>query len=185
MPAEMLNIFDRGIFVLDAEGRALIVNGVAERLMKDHNLCHPDGAGALRSSHTRLDQALRQGRDGGVMVARVNLPDIGPVTVWLAPVPAGAEASGADRVAVIMTGDRARVSLDVLARMLEITQAEARVLHNLMAGKSLMECARALDLSYNTVRNQLNSVLSKTGARSQTELLLLIERLLPPIPFVD
>jgi len=150
--------------------------------MQSHHLCHIDGSGTLRSGHARLDEALRGGRDGGLAVARADIADIGPVTVWLAPVPGGAEAGEANRIILIMNGDSATTPPEMLARMLDITQAEARVLHSLMAGKSLMDCARAFDLSYNTVRNQLNSVLSKTGAGSQTELLLLVERLRAPIP---
>jgi len=179
LPAAIFDAFDYGIIVLDKSGQALVVNSKAERLMQAHDLCHIDGSGTLRSSHTRLDEVLRAGRGEGLAVARADLADIGPVTIWVAPLPAGAEA---DRMVLVMTGGRANIAPGVLAQMLGITSAEARVLHQLMGGKSLMECARAFDLSHNTVRNQLNSVLSKTGARSQTELLLLVERLRAPIP---
>jgi len=179
LPAAIFDAFDYGIIVLDKTGQALVVNSKAGRLMQAHDLCHIDGSGTLRSSHTRLDEALRAGRGEGLAVARADLADIGPVTIWVAPLPAGAEA---DRMVLVMTGGRANIAPGVLAQMLGITSAEARVLHQLMGGKSLMECARAFDLSHNTVRNQLNSVLSKTGARSQTELLLLVERLRAPIP---
>ncbi len=179
LPAAIFDTFDYGIIVLDQAGRALVVNTTAERLMQSHDLCHIDGSGTLRSSHTRLDEVLRAGRGEGLGVVRVDISDIGPVTIWLAPSLAGAEA---DRMVLVMTGDRTNIAPGVLAEMLGITSAEARVLHQLMAGQSLMECARAFDVSHNTVRNQLNSVLSKTGARSQTELLLLVERLRAPIP---
>jgi len=182
LPAAIFDAFDYGIIVLDKTGQALVVNSMAARLMQSHDLCHIDGSGTLRSGHARLDEALRGGRDGGLAVARADIADIGPVTIWLARLPAGAEAVEADRMVLIMTGDRANIAPRALAQMLGITAAEARVLHQLMAGQSLMECARAFDLSHNTVRNQLNSALSKTGAGSQTELLLLVERLRAPIP---
>jgi DNA-binding CsgD family transcriptional regulator len=181
LPAAILDAFDYGIIVLDKAGQALVVNNKAGQLMQSHDLCHIDGSGTLRSSHTRLEEALRSGRGEGLAEARADLADIGPVTIWIVPLPAGAEAAEADRMVLIMTGGRAIISPGVLAQMLGITSAEARVLHQLMAGKSLIECAHALDLSRNTVRNHLNSVLSKTGAKSQTELLLLIERLVPQL----
>jgi len=189
MPAGMFRMFNCGMIVLDKAGRAPIINEVAARLMEEHDLCYLDGSGVLRSKHTRLDKALRKNgaakdRDG-VTVARVDVTGMRPIAVWIAPPQADTGESEADRVVLIMTSRRTSPAAHTLAMMLDITPAEARLLHHLIAGNSLMACARMFDVSYNTVRNQLNSVLSKTGAASKTDLMLLVEQLLPPISLAD
>lgn len=189
LPAEMLQMFNCGMIVLDKAGHPVAINEVAARLMEDHDLCYADGSGALRSKHTRLDQALRKSgaaKDGEAMtVARVDVTGMRPIAVWIAPLQVGTGASEADRVVFIMISRRMSTTAQTLAMMLEITPAEARLLHHMIAGESLMECARAFDVSYNTVRNQLNSVTSKTGAGSKAELMLLVEQLLPPMETAD
>ena len=144
-------------------------------------LLYRDGTDVLRSSHTQLDTALRAGES----VVRVESENGQPVTVWVMPLATESSAPGDDvhKSVFIMMGTPPALSVEVLARMLGITQAEARVVHALLAGKSLMDCARETGLALNTVRNQLRSALAKTGVGTQTELLLMIQRVVPPLRF--
>lgn len=55
-----------------------------------------------------------------------------------------------------------------------LTQAECEVTRELLAGKSVNEIADGSSKSVNTIRSQLSSILSKTGARKQSDLVRLI-----------
>ncbi|WP_137681325.1 helix-turn-helix transcriptional regulator [Aurantiacibacter suaedae] len=63
-------------------------------------------------------------------------------------------------------------SVDEIARLLQLTQAEARVTAALFAGSTLKEYAQSRGISEGSARNQLKQVLSKTDARRQSELVL-------------
>ena len=185
VPAHVLDCFGFGIILLGGDGRPTVINAVAATLMGPACL-YNDGTGALRSSHTQLDTAIRAPIRGlGEGVVRVEPESGQPVTVWVRPPgdESRARDTGIDKSIFIMSAASPSLSAEVLARMLGITQAEARVVHALLAGKSLMDCARETSLALNTVRNQLRSVLAKTGAGTQTELLLMIQRLVPPLHF--
>ncbi|WP_125133639.1 alpha/beta fold hydrolase [Falsiruegeria mediterranea] len=55
-----------------------------------------------------------------------------------------------------------------------LSRAEVEVVRNLMAGRSLREMAALSDRSEHTVRNQAKSVLAKTGAPGQVDLIRLV-----------
>ena len=181
----MLDCFGFGVILLDVLGRASVINAAAASLMGPSCL-YSDGTGVLRSSHTQLDAVLRTPAHGsGESVVRVESQSDQPVTVWVMPAASenSAPKDGVHKSVFIMPGTPPALSVEVLASMLWITQAEARVVQALLAGKSLMECARETGLAHNTVRNQLRSVLAKTGVGTQTELLLMTQRLVPPLRF--
>lgn len=56
---------------------------------------------------------------------------------------------------------------------LRLSQAEARVLSELICGHSVIECAAILDLSVATVRKHLAATLKKTCCSRQSELMRL------------
>jgi DNA-binding CsgD family transcriptional regulator len=55
-----------------------------------------------------------------------------------------------------------------------LTMAEARLARVLVAGHTLDDYAASVDVSHNTARNQLASILAKTGAKRQAELVATI-----------
>lgn len=63
-----------------------------------------------------------------------------------------------------------------LARLMGVTQAEAEISLALADGLTAEEIADRRGVSLHTVRNQIKSALSKTGARRQVELVREIER---------
>lgn len=72
---------------------------------------------------------------------------------------------------------RARPDLDALGRRYQLTAAELRLIDALLDTGSLRKAARRVCRSYNTLRVQLRSILKKTGARSQVDLM---SRILAP-----
>ncbi len=59
----------------------------------------------------------------------------------------------------------------LMAHAFELTNAEASVLMGFLDGQSLQNLAAARGTSYATVRTQFQTVMTKTGARSQAELM--------------
>ena len=68
-------------------------------------------------------------------------------------------------------------SAEKIALVFGVTPAEARLVAALSEGRTLMDAVHRLGISYNTGRAQLRSVLSKTGIRRQSELMLHTARL--------
>jgi DNA-binding CsgD family transcriptional regulator len=84
-----------------------------------------------------------------------------------------AAASPLSDVWTIVVADPARVTaehLRAIARLYALTPAETRLAEQLMLGATPEEAAGAMRLSVCTVRSQLSSLLRKTGARRQAEL---------------
>lgn len=68
-------------------------------------------------------------------------------------------------------GERPRA--EDLRLLFDLTAAEARVLQEMCAGRSVQECAEALSCSVHTVRTHLAHILQKTCTRRQSELIQL------------
>ncbi|WP_420412961.1 helix-turn-helix transcriptional regulator [Roseibium sp.] len=81
-------------------------------------------------------------------------------------------------VTIFDPADTPRPSSEVLRMAFGITEGESRLVQELMYGGSLRETASRLGISYHTARNQLASATSKTGTRSQTEIVRLASQLL-------
>lgn len=64
--------------------------------------------------------------------------------------------------------------LDLFAHGYGLTPSETRVLNGLIAGKKVKELAAEAGRSRETIRSQLKSLLLKTGARGQSDLLRLV-----------
>ncbi len=63
---------------------------------------------------------------------------------------------------------------DLMRSLFDLTPAEARVAHGLLAGESLDDIATGGGVSRNTVRTQLRAVMAKTGCTRQAEVVALL-----------
>jgi len=70
-------------------------------------------------------------------------------------------------------------SFELLRSHFGLTPAEAKLTLRLVAGDKLQSAAVKLDICYETARGHLKNIFSKTGARRQTELVVLIMTALP------
>jgi DNA-binding CsgD family transcriptional regulator len=64
-----------------------------------------------------------------------------------------------------------------LGRLFDLTRAEQHLLCQLAEGDGLRDAAAHLHVSIHTARNQLKSILRKTGRHTQTQLLTLVTRM--------
>jgi DNA-binding CsgD family transcriptional regulator len=67
-------------------------------------------------------------------------------------------------------------SIEMIARDLGISGREAHIAALLGSGLDIQGIARRLRISTHTVRTHLKTIFSKTGVRSQSELILRIRR---------
>lgn len=162
--------FDRspiGRMVVSRDARVTYSNGAARALLgRGGPLQVRDGA--LRANnaktHEQLHAALTaKSRRYLAMSAASNG---GPLMAMIEPMD-GAHA-------IVSMWRAARPPLAMLAPVAGfygLSQQQARVAAELIAGRTVEEIARKLSISIDTVRSHLKGIYEKTGARSQTEVL--------------
>jgi DNA-binding CsgD family transcriptional regulator len=67
-------------------------------------------------------------------------------------------------------------STDVLRRKFSLTRSEADIAAQVTSGRAVVEIAKARGVSVGTLRNQIKSILAKTGTSSRAELTALLTR---------
>jgi DNA-binding CsgD family transcriptional regulator/PAS domain-containing protein len=176
-----------GLIVLDAEGRAVLVNGRARRLTLE--------GGALELRQNRLaarspaldrdlQAMLEQARSGARLEAssiRLPGPADAALIIWVVRLPASSPlaARSAPGTLVIVgdSGARGRVRREDLIKIYALTPAEADLALALGGGLTLRDAAAERGVAYVTARSQLYALLEKTGVHRQADLTRLIAAL--------
>ncbi len=81
---------------------------------------------------------------------------------------------------VAIPGNRAAPGVELIAALLDLTPAEARLAHALATGQSLAQAARAMGTMPSTARTHLKRIFAKTGMSRQSDLLSLLASVAPP-----
>jgi DNA-binding CsgD family transcriptional regulator len=103
-----------------------------------------------------------------------------PLVLRTLPVPPAARHPffGARAVLVLTDLERdAEFSQGLLAKVFNLTPAQAKIAVRIAAGLSLEEISAELDVTLETARNHLKVVLAKTDTHRQAELVALINKL--------
>lgn len=176
--AEALALIGLPAGILSPQGRVLAANGLLEE-MKAHVRWLP-----------RDRMALMDAAANALFVQAMNTPGkAGVATSCSFPVPA---VAGGDLVVghLIPTPGRARDIFDgasaifvvtplaapkapdisLIQALFDLTPAEARVARGVVEGTTVASLAQRFDVSRETIRSQIKSVFSKTGARRQADL---------------
>jgi DNA-binding CsgD family transcriptional regulator len=179
----ILDKLDRGVVALDAQRRVLDANSLAMRVLRAG-----DGM-TLRSGRfgfadaaldARLSLLLERHGSGAAdrtmaLAARVRRANGASYRVVVTPVPKEAEERDVAVVVLIYAPDGERdISTELLRELYALTPAQAQVARSLFAGRSVEECAAALNLSLNTVRTHLKQIFTRCEVQSQAELLHLL-----------
>lgn len=190
-----------GVCVLDSTGVALFVNRAAREMLDEG-----DGL-TLRSGRlvaARMDEAAAL-RKAIARATQKNAPDLGPegralrVTreslrrafeVLVVPVSPDTSSFGLPASATIaFIGDPERTPETwdaLLIRLYGLTRAEAQTVTLILEGRRVQDIADFLRVDANTTRTHLKRVFSKTGARTQSDLVRLLlsgpAQLRRPIP---
>jgi DNA-binding CsgD family transcriptional regulator len=150
---------------------------------------HPIRSGRLSVSDPAADDALYKALGSlGELEGALSIPlriagEHVRAVLHLLPGPRGLEDvfAGAAAIAVLSTSATGkRPSAPLLRSLFELTPAEADIASRIAAGESVEEMARTYAKSAFTIRNQIKSILAKTGCRRQQDLVRLISELLPP-----
>jgi DNA-binding CsgD family transcriptional regulator/PAS domain-containing protein len=186
----LLDKLSTGIILCDAEGDALYLNRMAEKLLSDQTGLG-FASGRLVTSFSQASSKLQQlisnalGKNGmpaaGGMSMVSSLPGHPLLSIMVAPVQSGNQERLAflhkHACAVVFIGlpmQTDAVDTEVVRMLYGLTEAEARLTAALAQGKSLEEICSFFQISYHTGRSQLKSIFSKTGVNRQNELVNLI-----------
>ncbi len=178
-----------GCFTLDATGRLVECDATAAALLQRGDAVMTGRDGRLRFFQTEANRAFDErlasgGMEGGSFVALTEsgtrvLARLVPMPSWESPEPVSTMlVSGRASLVLIVVDPRntPETAGDDLRRLFELTRAETFVAVGLCDGLSLAEIASLRACSVNTVRNQLRSILEKTGTSRQAELVALVAR---------
>jgi len=174
-----------GCVICDGAGRVLFANGAAEILEASGalSLALRQGIGVPSPVESRqlltLINETAAGGSGGNMI--LTAADGARVFALATPLPIRLGGQSG-RVFITFRSENACTTLDaaVLQQLFPLTAAEARLALAVAAGHSLAEFGAEHRVSDNTLRTQIASVLRKTGAGNQRELVHLLG-MLPPV----
>jgi DNA-binding CsgD family transcriptional regulator len=174
------------LYVVCGDGRLLFTNRAAKSCLRQGRWLQCHGGCVNASLHLNIApslksvwERLRQGSGSTVLLTNIESGHQAVVTV--APISSPhRERSDGERLGLIWlttTSEPDVASLTRVGQIFNLTGAERQLLSELVAGADLREAAVRLKVSIHTVRNQLKSVLSKTGRHSQAQLLTLVTRI--------
>lgn len=189
--SEALDRSPTGVTILDEAGEVVLLNAAAEEM-----LAEGDGLRMVRGALSAASEPEAATLRG--LVARACTPPRGladvddaflriprpsgrrPYVLMIAPVRPDRLAAMRHRpAAIVCVSDPERVPVGVqpiLRRLYGLTPSEAEVTERLLRGLSLDEIGDELRTSIHTTRTHVKRVLSKTGARSQADLVRLLLR---------
>jgi len=182
------------ILVLDREGRVLLANAAALRILeqRDGLCCRDDRLVASRPADTRALQreiaaivGRGESRAPGYGMAKASRPSgLAPYVLLVAPFASPAAEIGpapeAAPAALLIVSDLELPLPDCgryLGLAFEMTEAEVEVSLGLLDGQTPSEIAHMRGVRLTTIRSQVKAIFAKTGTTRQSELVKLLSRL--------
>jgi DNA-binding CsgD family transcriptional regulator len=182
----ILWLFDEmncGAALLDDYGSVIALNACAERILakKLNGDCacrnEPDWAGKLLRRLFGKDFA---GAGGGIIIANgANSGAVRPIVACKMMLSRTAARTARVILLVVDLEERPRPRTGVLRQTFGLTEAESRIAARLALGESLRDIAADHNVSIDTARAQLKSILAKTRTHRQAEFVALVNRLAP------
>ena len=174
---------DHAILLLDRDGRVVHRNYLARVELDDAHPLRID-ASELLARNARdaelLQKTLKAAREHGIR--RLITVRHGSEQIAVSVVPLTA-AAGDDVLTLVMLGKRRifdELTALSYARCHGLSAAETRIVTGLCNGDAPSELAASAGVKISTVRTQISSIRSKTGARTVTELVRSVAAL-PPL----
>lgn len=182
--AEALDRMERGVVIMNADGKILVMNAVASKIISDCDglKCsggHLTSMASVESRRLKLLLAAASAKAEGYSVPAggsmtVSRPSgLRPLELFISPLKnRSIDWMKVPGVLVIITDPDKTCGLseDMLKELFGFTRAETRLASALGAGMSLAHAAESFGVSIETVRTQLKSIFLKTGTKRQSEL---------------
>jgi DNA-binding CsgD family transcriptional regulator len=180
--AAMLDRFEHGALLVDAQARVLFANrGAAEMLTEPGGLRSFDGRlAAPRSAETTqlrklIAESATEGTGGTVVIRR---DERAPVIVQILPLKVRTEWLVHDQpCAIVFARDMERGatgSLQAFQQHFGLTPMQTALAREILKGDGVPAAATRLGISYATARTHLLHLFQRTGTGRQTELIGLI-----------
>lgn len=178
-----LNRLPTGVVVVDAEARILFMNSLGTEYlaggdgltMSPSGLCRASRPAETAELHRLVKLAVNaEGETLAHALAVTREEADRPLSVVIAPLPAEHHSG---RVAILLISDPERQSLpsvDTVAKLFDLTDAEARLALALSEGQRIEDAAEKLGITLNSARTYLKRIFSKTDVTRQAELVRLI-----------
>jgi|HubBroStandDraft_6_1064221.scaffolds.fasta_scaffold189305_2 DNA-binding CsgD family transcriptional regulator len=191
--AATLDTFSAGILIVADEARILHANGSArDMLAKRQPIAAVNGVLSVRDTQARdeVSRAIALARTDEATIGTngiaVPLRDAGSAVAHVLPLARGELRTRlvpqtAAAVFITQPTDTTPRDVGAVAASFGLTPAEARMLERLAAGATLREAAEALEISANTAKTHIARIFSKTGVSRQTDLIALINRVVPAV----
>jgi DNA-binding CsgD family transcriptional regulator len=183
LTAEVLERLALGAIIVDTNSRLVFANSVARRLLQT-------GAGLSVSQGrlvakgvergARLDQLIHDATGQAISLSAGGLSVIGrpngrSLSLLVSPFrpPETAGVFGMPTALILFSdpGAATHIPDHVLARVLGLAQAEARLLAALVAGQTMAEYAESAGVTINTAKTQLKQIFLKTGHNRQADVI--------------
>ncbi|WP_210396936.1 helix-turn-helix transcriptional regulator [Motiliproteus sediminis] len=196
----VLSVLDKllvGLVLLDRQGRVVVSNEAARRIMEATGAFTVSPQGRLElpsaSKSAELAQLIAatgetaegENRQAGKQLVIPKRSQLGYLLLEAMPL---RDDGFSDRdnvrgtaLFVIDPEQSEIISTRALVTIFELTSAEADITEQLVGGASVDQIAEQRRSSPQTVRTQLKQVFAKTGARSQADLVRLALKAKPPI----
>ncbi len=186
---EVIDRFPTGVLLFDAEGRVVLMNRSAEKIIEaDDGFQLKDGHPCVADSrqNRRLQQLLRQaaatevehGNYSGEVLSFERPSGRRPFSAMVGPLVAAAPDMALDEArALLFIADPESGNMStcgVLEGLYQLTHAEAELVRLISEGRSVENVAEVRGVTINTVRSQLKQVFSKTDTNRQGELVHLV-----------
>lgn len=180
-----LDVLAMPTFLFDESGRIAHTNRSAQALIARHEQLSIDNGHLLtgnvattRQLNYELANAIEASRgNGSELNSVVLLQRVGrlPLVLMIAPLRmTGTVVCGAALLFAFDPESTRPMTAELIQRLFDLTDAEARLAVALCSGKTLEEVAEANGTSMNTVRTQLRSIFGKTGTNRQADLVAMM-----------
>jgi DNA-binding CsgD family transcriptional regulator len=173
-----------GVVIATGDQKIVFANEAAERVLRDGRAVTVR-QGRIAATDTRIAAQLQRHvmeaartsagdglSAGGAM--RIDLPSGSVLSVLVAPFRARGAGCGPELPAAVLIFREPDEAVenweDALARVYQLTPAEARVLGAILGGSSLSDYADVAGISINTAKTHLRSIFRKTGHSRQADL---------------
>lgn len=176
-----------GVMVVDATGKLLFSNTVAERLLqKGQGITVSHGHLRAQSAERNLvlQHTIREaiagfsGRSSHAGMLVLQRRDALPLSLLISPAPGyrlGADLLQATAIIFVNNpDDRITPAEAALATQFRLTPAEARLTAAMLDGEHVDDYAIRTGLSPHTVKTQLKAVFAKTGCGRQSDLMRIV-----------
>jgi DNA-binding CsgD family transcriptional regulator len=188
-----------GMLVVDPELRSLDINECAETLLSRSKgriglsrgkVCVREPLHAHRLAEMVVDACSTPMGSvpavGGMMLLPGQLPGESGLLVSVAPLAAsqrfGLRAKQCATIMIRELGGKPMEGLEkTLCSLFDLSPAEARLASAIAAGKSLNQAAFAAGITVSSARTYLARIFAKTGARQQSQLVILLKDIGPLI----